>query len=124
MKVNLDENGYVREWALVGDNGGIDVPEPEDLQGFMSCFEGYRLVDGKLLKDTAKDEEAQLEHKKAQLRQRRKIECYAYINRGQLWYGLLSVKQLAELAAWYNAWRNVTETLIVPERPTWLEDDS
>lgn len=124
MKVNLDENGYVREWALVGDNGGIDVPDPEDLQGFMSRFEGYRLVDGKLLKDTAKDEEAQLERKKAQLRQRRKTECYAYINRGQLWYGLLTVKQLAELASWYNAWRNVTETLIVPERPSWLEDDT
>ena len=35
MKVNLDENGYVREWALVGDNGGIDVPEPEDIEEFL-----------------------------------------------------------------------------------------
>ena len=48
MKVNLDENGYVREWALVGDNGGIDVPEPDNLEEFIFCATGYKVVDGLL----------------------------------------------------------------------------
>jgi len=123
MKVNIDENGYVTEWALVGDNGGTDVPDPEDLQSFMECFTGYKLVDGALVKNTEKDTADRLEKLKDELRFRRKTECYAYINRGQLWYGLLTVKQLAELTSWYKAWRDVTETLVVPERPSWLTDD-
>ena len=35
MKVTIDKDGYVIDWALVGDNGGVDVPEPDDLEEFM-----------------------------------------------------------------------------------------
>ena len=123
MKVNLDENGYVREWALVGDNGGIDVPEPEDLEEFIVCAAGYKVVDGVLMKDTEKDRHERTELQKNRLRERRKLECFSFINRGQLWYATLSVKQLAELTAWYTAWLRVTDTMQIPERPDWLEDE-
>lgn len=120
MKVTLDENGYVREWALVGDNGGIDVPEPEDLEMFMECASGYKVVNGILMKDVEKDKIVRTELQKNHLRDRRKIECFPFINRGQLWYASLSVAQLAELTAWYTAWLKVTDTMEIPERPTWL----
>lgn len=51
MKVTIDENGYVIDWALAGDNGGIDVPEPDDLEEFIFCPTGYKVVDGLLQKD-------------------------------------------------------------------------
>jgi len=123
MKVTIDNDGYVTGWALVGDNGGIDVDKPDDLDGFLECFSGYKLVNGALTKDEERDTAARLEQVKDELRRRRKEECYAYVNRGQLWYGLLTVRQLAELTSWYKAWRDVTDTLEVPERPSWLEDD-
>ena len=123
MKVTLDENGYVKEWALVGDNGGMDVPEPEELESFLECFTGYKVENGILVKDEEKDTAERLNLKKSILRQRRKTECFSYINRGQLWYTTLSVKQLAELTAWYTAWLKVTETMEVPDRPDWLEEN-
>lgn len=122
MKVTLDKNGYVREWALVGDNGGVDVPEPEDLEGFMCCATGYKVVDGILQKDKDKDAYDREEMKKSSLRQRRKEECFSYVDRSQLWYATLSMKQLSELTAWYTAWLKVTDTMEVPERPKWLEE--
>ena len=123
MKVTLDENGYVKEWALVGDNGGMDVPEPEELESFLECFTGYKVENGILVKDEEKDTAERLSLKKSILRQRRKTECFSYVNRGQLWYTTLSVKQLAELTAWYTAWLKVTDTLTVPDKPSWLEDE-
>ena len=56
------------------------------------------------------------------LRQRRKDECFKIINRGILWYDCLTIEQKAELNCWYHAWLNVTETKIIPPKPTWLND--
>lgn len=56
------------------------------------------------------------------LRQRRKNECFSVINRGKLWYDRLSYEQLAELKKWYQAWLDVTETLVTPSYPAWLND--
>ena len=121
MKVNLDENGYVREWAIVGDNGGIDVPEPDDLESFIECSTGYKVVGGQLVKDAAKDRSERLERQKDTLRHLRDSECFPIINRGWMWYSALNLLQWIELKRWYIAWLNVTETLSVPERPAWLD---
>ena len=55
-----------------------------------------------------------------QLRRRREEECFAVINRGELWYEHLTVPQKVELGHWYDAWLNVTETKVVPKKPEWL----
>lgn len=55
------------------------------------------------------------------LRARREKECFPIINRGQLWYSTLTAEQYRELQVWYQAWLDVTETLVIPERPSWLE---
>ena len=54
------------------------------------------------------------------LRYQREKVCYPYINRGALWYDKLSDEQKEELAVWYQAWLDVTETRVVPKTPTWL----
>lgn len=54
------------------------------------------------------------------LRAQREQECFPIVNRGQLWYEMLTDAQKSELSAWYNAWLDVTETLVVPTKPSWL----
>lgn len=54
------------------------------------------------------------------LRIQRATECFPIVNRGQLWYEMLTDAQKSELSAWYNAWLDVTETLVVPTKPSWL----
>lgn len=121
MKVLLDENGYISSFALAGDLvDGIEISDPEDMAHFTEYFAAYRVRDSTASFDT--DYLAKLEQKqlKAEYRQRRETECFPFINRGQLWYERLSASQLKELQAWYAAWLNVTNTMVVPEKPAWL----
>ncbi len=122
MKVTIDENGYVIDWALAGDNGGIDVPEPDDLEEFIFCPTGYKVVDGLLQKDDTRDRAQRIEKQKEALRQQRETECFPVINRGWMWYSSLNHLQWIELKKWYLGWLNVTETLCAPERPSWMDN--
>lgn len=54
------------------------------------------------------------------IRDLRQTECFSIINRGTLWYQSLTEAQLVELSQWYNAWLDAPETLVVPEKPSWL----
>ena len=54
------------------------------------------------------------------LRNQREVECFPIINRGKLWYDNLTPEQIAELDEWYNAWLDVTETKVIPNKPNWL----
>ncbi len=122
LKVTLDENNYVTGWCMVGDNGGVDVDLPEDLDGFMDCFTGYKVVDGKLVLDEEKDAAVKLEVRREELRKLREVECFPVINRGWFWYLTLTLTQWRELRSWYLAWLKVTETLTPPERPDWIDN--
>ena len=55
------------------------------------------------------------------IRRRRETECFAYINRGELWYSLLTEEQKAELANWYLSWLDAPETQTIPAPPVWLD---
>lgn len=50
----------------------------------------------------------------------RNVQCFSIINRGYLWYASLTAEQQDELNRWYQAWLDVTETLEIPQKPTWL----
>ena len=67
-------------------------------------------------------EEELNEIKRADIRRRRVSECFAVINRGKLWYDRLTVAEEIELTDWYNAWLDAPETLVVPERPAWIDN--
>lgn len=57
---------------------------------------------------------------KTKLRKQRNEKCFTVINRGKLWYDRLTLQQYQELKTWYQAWLDVTETLVVPNEPYWL----
>lgn len=121
MQVLCDDRGFVLSFAFVGNLvDSTEVPEPEDLDLFMHQFYAFKIEDGKLVHDPAEYESRQTEELKQEYRQRRETECFSVINRGQLWYEGVSLTQLLELRAWYQAWLNVTETMVVPEKPAWL----
>ena len=120
MQVQI-ENGFVSSYALIGSLvEGIEVPEPEDIEHFETHFTAYRLRDGTLQFDEGQNTENERKALCDELRQRRETECFSYINRGQLWYARLTEDQQAEMQAWYAEWLKVTETLTVPEKPSWL----
>ena len=122
MKALLDDKGFIISYALVGNLvDGIDLPDPEDIAHFEEHFAAYQVRDGTAAFDSEHDEVLQTEAKKAEFRLRRETECFSVINRGQLWYEGISIAQLLELRQWYKAWLNVTETMVVPKKPTWLE---
>lgn len=79
----------------------------------------WKIKDGKL--ELFQYEEIPEDETIKELREKRESVCFPIINRGELWYRTLTNEQLAELQDWYTAWLNVTETLIVPEKPSWLK---
>lgn len=122
MKITTDEQGFVRCFAYVGDLvNSIEVQEPEDIDLFLRQFYAFRLQDGYLIYDAEAYETHVTEEIKAEYRIRREKECFAVVNRGQLWYEGITLQQMVELRQWYKAWLKVTETMVVPEKPAWLE---
>ena len=122
MQIVTDEQGFVLSFAYVGTLvGGIEVPEPEDIDQFQHQFYAYQFQDGKLVYKNDAYETHPTEELMAEYRRRRETECFSVVNRGQLWYEGVSLAQLLELRQWYKAWLNVTETMVVPEKPAWLE---
>jgi len=85
-------------------------------------YDGYKYL--KSFMETEQYKKAEREFKYNEeikyLRLRRERECFIYINRGDLWYQTLTPEQKIELNNWYMEWLNVTETLIIPEKPSWL----
>ena len=121
MHVICDERGYVQSFAVIGNLvGGTELPEPAEMEQFLLRHIAYRIVDGNPVYDPHEYETHQTEEQKEDLRKRRETECFSVINRGQLWYEGVSLVQLLELRSWYKSWLNVTETMVVPDKPSWL----
>ena len=123
MRVILNEQGYVHEYALVGEFGtpSLVVDEPEDIVDFENNYGSYYIANGVLVKNHDKQVELEDERLLHDLRLQREKACFPYVNRGYLWYSKLTDEQKSELADWYQAWLDVTDTKIVPEAPTWLK---
>ena len=121
MQVYLDEQGYVNSYVIIGSlTNGIEVNDLKDMNHFQEHYQSYKVIEGNLVFDDAKESIAERESIKQELRNRREVECFSIINRGQLWYESLDGQQRTELREWYTAWLKVTETLQVPEKPTWI----
>ena len=118
MQIRINENGYVQSYAEIGNlTNGIEIEAPSDLEHFEVNFEAYQVKDGVLIFDEDKRSQLDNQHILDDLRFEREQQCFPIINRGQLWYEMLSETQVAELQLWYQAWLDVTETLLIPERP-------
>ena len=121
MKILIDENKYLTCFCIDAElDNGIEVSDPEDLESFIDVFRAYKYEDGNLFLDEKRLQEINDAHAADKLRLKRDKVCFPYINRGDLWYSRLSVEQKEELNVWYQAWLDVTETKIAPEKPEWL----
>ena len=126
-EILVDEAGYCKKYGF-----GCSLNNPQairvelstnfDLDHFLNFFQAYHVIEGQLCIDEDKLKKLQKNWEKNNLRQQREIECFPIINRGKLWYDNLSLSQLNELQTWYQAWLDVTETLIMPEAPTWINE--
>jgi hypothetical protein len=120
MEVKIASDGYVESYCFGGHlSGGIAVEEPGELNA--GNYAAYRLVDGALTLDKDRLAALQLAGRQNAIRARRERECYSVINRGQLWYEGVSIAHLVELRKWYKAWLDAPATLIIPDRPAWLD---
>lgn len=112
-KVKVNKNGYLASPYIADANITMEVND-ELYEQLCSCelSKNWRYVNNEfIMVDILSDEV---------LRERRQRECFSIIDRSKLWYDRLTKEQLAELQAWYNAWLNVTETMQIPEKPSWL----
>jgi hypothetical protein len=60
-----------------------------------------------------------VEDKKTALRQLRQTECFSFVDR-PIWYNKLTDNQKKEVNEWYEQWLKVTDTFVVPEKPTFV----
>lgn len=123
-KIYYNNQGWVCErfpydLPIENENQFVEVAD-EDYDETLHCQEYYawRLVDGQLVQEQY--EQPTEEEVKENLREQREYECFAIINRGQLWYSRLTSAQISELNAWYQAWLDVTTTLVAPQKLAWL----
>ena len=95
-------------------NGGKDRIKVVDVEYQPAKPETYEYEDIQVYKPFTEEEYIN------NLRAKRETECFPIINRGQLWYDTLNEQQKAELKQWYINWLDVTDTLVVPNKPNWL----
>lgn len=93
----------------------IEVDEIDD-NWMYSKYENSRFV---LDEDFKRSENEKSECHK--IRVQREVECFTFINRGNLWYETLSENQKSELNEWYQNWLDAPQTKIIPLRPSWLK---
>lgn len=121
MKILIDENKYLTCFCIDAElENGIEVADPNDLESFIDAFRAYKYEDGNLVLDENKLQSVNDERIADELRFKRQKACFPIINRGELWYSRLTAGQKEELDAWYQAWLDVTDTKVLPEKPEWL----
>ena len=122
---SVKEKGHWKTIAEYPETGGKDVEWVVDVAGVE--YQPARREEI-LIYIPYTDEEI-IENKKNRLRRQRWKECFSIINRGELWYDMLTEKQKAELNVWYQAWLHITDNVtldtdiekIIPEKPSWLK---
>ena len=121
MKILIDENKYLTCFCIDAElNGGIEVETPKDIDAFIDVFTAYRYDNGNLVLDQSRLDDLDAERINNNLRHQRDKVCFPYINLGYILYNKLTDAQKNELDVWYQAWLDVTDTMVVPETPVWL----
>lgn len=123
MRIETDKTGRVIGWSLDDlaneqmFSVSCDIPKDFEENAFF-----YRYEDGSFIFDPKYKEEYTNGRIMAEIRDKRQTVCFPIVNRGNLWYDLLSDGERAELMVWYKAWLDAPETLIEPEMPEWLKE--
>lgn len=122
--VHIDENNYITGWSEdnfeVENRISVEVDE-EICEDFEIYFDGYKALNGKAIKDEVAYEESVKERQRENIRYTRETDVFPIINRGGIWYDTLTEQEKSDLMNWYQAWLDATETLVIPEKPSWLK---
>lgn len=122
MILQLDSNNYVIGYITLGgtSDDGIEfngiIPN-----NFETNYYKYKLSDDNT--ELVFNESYLSTIEKDNIRVNRNTQCFSIINRGPIWYNLLTEDQIKEINEWYLAWLNAPDTGIIPERPSWLDED-
>ena len=115
MIIRINENGYVESPYI--QDATIEMEITEDQFEQISTFgfnTNWRYLDGEFVLESLMDNDS--------LRARRQRECFNIVdNRSQLWWNKLTDVQRNEIEEWYEAWLSVTETKVIPQKPSWLD---
>lgn len=114
MIIKINENGYVESPYIRDATIELEVTDEQLEQISTFSFNtNWRYLNGEFILESLMDENS--------LRERRQRECFSILdNRSQLWWNKLTEIQREEIEAWYEAWLEVTETKVIPEKPSWL----
>lgn len=85
-------------------------------------IDGYIFKDNNVIFSDERFEKNQLESYKWDLRNKREIVCFSVVDRS-LWRekNVNTEERQNEFDNWYQAWLDVTETLVEPETPEWIK---
>lgn len=120
MKIFISTlNNRVVRYSLFGymtqnDELQYEIESDMDLNKILLCD----YVNGELYYN----EDYILLDKQNLIREHREKYCFSIINRGQPWYNTLSTEQLVEIQTWYQAWLDAPQTLVEPEKPSWIKE--
>ena len=126
MQILIDNNNYITQivcdGAEIASDKRIELETPDNFEEIFDNFSCYKYENGQLILDENRKIEYDLELTKENIRINRSNICFPIINRGVLWYNMLSEKQRNELNTWYQKWLDAPETLDVPETPNWIKE--
>ena len=120
MKIQIDENGYVKNYVIVGESSACDI-EVDEPEGFSpDNFKAWKYDGDKLVYDGERAKALEIERNKDEIRFERQRVCFPVVNRGQFWYDTLTQNEKDEIREWYQKWLDAPETGVVPEKLSWL----
>ena len=97
---------------------GCELVEVNDIP---TDWQFSRYENGKIIPDVEYKSSKLLEEQLREIRMRREIECFPFINRGFLWYDTLTEEQKKELKKWYQEWLDAPQTRSIPVMPAWVK---
>lgn len=116
MYILLDENNYID--TLFSDKDDINAIEIEDYE-FEFPIEAYKYENGQITLDEEKKEQYCGRAEILELREQRQTECFDICDRA-CWYDTLTQEQKDEVKQWRNEWLEVTETRVIPTKPSFI----
>lgn len=131
LRIDVKRNLYYEydfvknEWKVVN---GISVKHITKNFEIDLNFDNIRVLDNTFFDLVARDKYSLMtDYEREQFinsyyRHRREIKCYPIINRGKLWYDLLTEARYEQLENWYHSWLDVTETHKEPDDLYWFNE--
>lgn len=127
MQILIDNNNYITQivcdGAEIASDKRIELETPDNFEEIFDNFSCYKYENRQFILDEDKKIKYELELKKTNIRVDRNNICFPIINRGVLWYNMISEQQRNELNNWYQQWLDAPETLIIPETPNWIKEE-